>query len=90
MGGLLALYAAMQWASVVHSAQHVSPDRAVPHALVCTFCVAAFETGGAPMAEPPTLRLLPARAAAPDASPLLPLGTAMAVRYRSRAPPTLT
>lgn len=88
LGVVLALYAAVQWASVVHGAHHLSQDRAVPHALTCSFCVAALETGGAPMADAPTIQLLPLHSPAPEAPIRLLRGSSTVARYRSRAPPT--
>lgn len=89
LAGILALYGAVQWASVIHGAHHVSQDRTVPHALTCSFCVVGLETGGAPMAEIPAIQLLPLHSAAPEAPIRLRPGSSVVVRYRSRAPPTV-
>ena len=90
---LIAIFWIAQLHGIQHSISHLSAlsslgDRSAPHALVCADCLAAAESGAAPL--PATLIVTA------TVSPTLhaPLGAVVVVdrlfaaAYRSRAPPT--
>lgn len=87
LGGLVALYACAQLVGLMHAAKHLSQERATPHVVVCAYCVAAVESGGAPLAVVPTVPMAAVQTVRLTLTLLMMSGAVPVPLYRSRAPP---
>jgi len=90
---LTLLFWIAQIQGTLHGISHLGADsrlhdRPVPHALVCSDCVAHAQAGAAPLPTPVNAALLVLADSAPSTAPCALSASDPAYNYQSRAPPT--
>jgi hypothetical protein len=88
---LLAAFWVAQLSGLAHAVSHLGSSRGMdglaPHALVCTGCIAAADSGAAPVLAAPAGAPKAPSSAAPAARLPVSAGREAFADYRSRAPP---